>query len=310
MPPSALTRTVNYQAAAATASAGVDFTAVSGTLTFTPGVGSQTVNVPVLGDVGVEADETFLVNLSGSSGPPIADSQGQGTILDDDAPSLSSAELTHGGAELYSLESTGVADLDYFRVAQAPYSSYEALVDATSGDVVPVVLERLGADNVTVLGTGVATGTGGARSLRWRNALSAPVVSHHLRVRSGGCTTTCGADDLYRIRFYDTTFSILRFNNSGSQMTVVILQKPGALAVSGAIHFWSAGGALLATQPFTLGARATLVLNTTTLGVLMGTSGTVTVAHDGGYGALAGKAVALEPATGFSFDSPMVPRAR
>jgi hypothetical protein len=42
--------------------------------------------------------------------------------------------------------------------------------------------------------------------------------------------------------------------------------------------------------------------------VLPGQSGTITVAHDGRYGDLAGKGVALEPSTGFSFDSPMVPR--
>jgi hypothetical protein len=36
----------------------------------------------------------------------------------------------------------------------------------------------------------------------------------------------------------------------------------------------------------------------------------MTVAHDGAYGALAGKAVALEPATGFTFDTPLVPRPR
>jgi len=33
-------------------------------------------------------------------------------------------------------------------------------------------------------------------------------------------------------------------------------------------------------------------------------SGTITVAHDGGYGNLAIKSVALEPSTGFSFDTP------
>ena len=34
----------------------------------------------------------------------------------------------------------------------------------------------------------------------------------------------------------------------------------------------------------------------------------VTVVHNGRYGDLSGKTVALEPATGFSFDSPMIPR--
>jgi hypothetical protein len=41
-----------------------------------------------------------------------------------------------------------------------------------------------------------------------------------------------------------------------------------------------------------------------------GTSGSITVTHDGSYGALAGKAVALEPATGSSFDSPLAYRPR
>jgi hypothetical protein len=39
-------------------------------------------------------------------------------------------------------------------------------------------------------------------------------------------------------------------------------------------------------------------------------SGSVTVIHDGSYGTLAGKAVSLEPATGFAFDSLLEPRMR
>ena len=41
-----------------------------------------------------------------------------------------------------------------------------------------------------------------------------------------------------------------------------------------------------------------------------GQGGTITVSHDGRYGDLAGKTVALEPSTGFSFDSPMLPVPR
>ena len=36
----------------------------------------------------------------------------------------------------------------------------------------------------------------------------------------------------------------------------------------------------------------------------------MTVTHDGGYGVLVGKAVSLEPGTGFTFDTLMLPRAR
>ena len=43
---------------------------------------------------------------------------------------------------------------------------------------------------------------------------------------------------------------------------------------------------------------------------LQNKGGTITVSHDGRYGDLVGKAIALEPATGFSFDTLMVQRPR
>jgi hypothetical protein len=41
-----------------------------------------------------------------------------------------------------------------------------------------------------------------------------------------------------------------------------------------------------------------------------GTFGSLTVTHGGPYGALVGKAVSLEPGTGFSFDTPLTYRPR
>ena len=84
-----------------------------------------------------------------------------------------------------------------------------------------------------------------------------------------------------------------------------MLQNPGAQPVAGRAHFWGGSGSLLATHPFALGSHATLVLNTSGLRALVGQAGSLTVTHDGGYGGLVGKAVSLEPASGFSFDSPM-----
>jgi hypothetical protein len=76
--------TVNYTTANSSATAGQDYTLTSGTLTFALGTTTQTITVPVLGDVLDEANETFNVNLSGASNASIADSQGVGTITDDD----------------------------------------------------------------------------------------------------------------------------------------------------------------------------------------------------------------------------------
>ena len=103
----------------------------------------------------------------------------------------------------------------------------------------------------------------------------------------------------------ETTYAVPRFNNSATQQTVLLLQNTRAQAVQGTIHFFAAAGTLLLSHPFTLSARGLLVLNTSTLPALAGQSGSALVAQNGGYGALAGKAVALEPATGFTFDTPI-----
>src|SRR2546428_692986 len=62
--PSSAAVTVDYATADGTALAGSDYVAASGSLTFAPGETSQSVMVVINGDVTVEPDETFSVNLS------------------------------------------------------------------------------------------------------------------------------------------------------------------------------------------------------------------------------------------------------
>ena len=79
--------TVNYATANGTATtAGSDYSAVSGTLTFAPSVATQTITVPVFGDAADEPNETFVVNLSNATNAVIGDAQGVGTITNDDMP--------------------------------------------------------------------------------------------------------------------------------------------------------------------------------------------------------------------------------
>jgi subtilisin family serine protease len=73
--------TVDYTTRNSTATAGLDYTAVSGTLTFAPGVLSQTVEVPVLFNANAVGNETFFLNLSSaSSNSVLAGGQAQATI--------------------------------------------------------------------------------------------------------------------------------------------------------------------------------------------------------------------------------------
>jgi hypothetical protein len=87
--------TVNYATANSIATAGSDYTAANGTLTFTPGQTSKTVTVAVLGDLLDEANELFFVNLSSPTNATLADGQGVGTITDNDAaPTLRINDVT------------------------------------------------------------------------------------------------------------------------------------------------------------------------------------------------------------------------
>lgn len=78
------TVTVAYATANGTAVAPADYTAKSGTVTFTAGVVTQTVKVTVKGDNTNEPDETFVLNLSSPTNATIADGQGVGLIVDND----------------------------------------------------------------------------------------------------------------------------------------------------------------------------------------------------------------------------------
>ena len=100
--PSHQTITVAFATADGTATAGVDYVATSGTLTFNPGEITKSVSVEVTGDNVDETNETFVVNLSNPTNTTIGAAQGVGTIQDDDGPTLSinSVSVTEGQSGL------------------------------------------------------------------------------------------------------------------------------------------------------------------------------------------------------------------
>jgi hypothetical protein len=307
--PSAGPVTVAFATADNTATAGSDYTATSGVLTFAPGTTALNVTVSVIGDTLDESDETFFVNLSSPTNATIADAQGLETILDDDGADTV-AELSHGFKLVANLSSAGGnEDTDVYPISQNPYSSYEVVVDEASGDVTPVELERLDAAS-SVIQTSEPVGTGTARSLRWANDTSNVIATETVRVASGGCSTDCGSEDTYRVRAYETTYAIPRFNNTGTQVTVLILQNPTNYLITANAHFWDPAGTRLHTETIPVSAKNTVVIVTSSITAVNNQAGSVTVTHNGRYSDLSGKAVALEPATGFSFDSPMLVRVR
>ena len=258
----------------------------------------------------------FVTNSLFASGPlPDPDSTNNQPIVSTPvvvpAPVL---ELGHGSEIFGSSEATeGVAG-DRMRILQQPYASYEVVVDATSGDIVGpsgVLLERVGVAHDPPLQSAAAIGVGPSRSLRFVNASSAAVTDELVRVRTGVWPVPGDGNDVWALRARETTYAVPRFNNSATQVTVLLVQNPTTSSVQATAHLWSPGGALVGTHgPVDIPARGLLVLDTRDVPGAAAASGSITLVHDAPYGALAGKAVAVEPETGFSFDSPLEPRRR
>ena len=76
--------TVTYATADQSATAGQDYEATTGTLTFQPGETATTVSVVVLDDAHDDDQETLTVVLSDASGATLADGEAIGTIRNDD----------------------------------------------------------------------------------------------------------------------------------------------------------------------------------------------------------------------------------
>ena len=214
-------------------------------------------------------------------------------------------DLTQGSDEAHDLAARPgpVADVDWSRVPQEAYSSYEVTIDGVASQVETLELTRFDASGSTLLQTAAAPNVvgGTSRVLEWKNG-SSPAFGL-IRVQGAACGATCGKDAAYRIRAVETTIAVPRFNNSGTQMTTLLIQNTRPTARSVTVYFWSGFGNLLSasTSTFSVPAHGLAVLNTSIPAT--NSLGSITIAHDAGYGGLAVKATTTESATGFSFDT-------
>jgi ELWxxDGT repeat protein len=313
--PSAAAVTVRGEGVPGTASAD-DLTLVPSfpqqypTVTFPAGTASGTslpLSVLVVGDSLDEPNETFHLRLdAGYDAAVPAPEETTGVIVDDDGiAALPPVELTHGARLVADLAPPAgrASDVDYYVWEAQPWASYEVLVDGVSGDAAPLSVERVSPMG-TVLQSGQPVGTGSAVSLRWANGYP----GGHLRVHSAACGTACGPDDTYRLRFYETTLRGSRVNNVGSSATAVILHNTSGRLVAGYITYWYANGTTDHATGFNIPPGGTFVYDTSSF--VPQVAGSITVVHDAPYAALAGKVVAIDPAAGFAFDTPLAPKPR
>ncbi len=128
--------TFDIATADGTATAGSDYAANSQTgLTIAEGDTSTTFDVTVYGDTDAEPDETFLVNITNISGAVSGDTQGVGTILNDDAvvPVLSINNVSQAEGDSGATLFTFTVSLDIPAPAPVTFDVETADDTATAG---------------------------------------------------------------------------------------------------------------------------------------------------------------------------------
>ena len=128
------TVTVDYATSDGSATAGEDYTATSGTLSFAAGETGKTVSVPIGDDNENEGDETFTVTLSNASGAALGTASATGTIENRHVVPLTAS------FEQVPAEHDGTTFVFHVRFSEDPAVSYWVLRDesfgVTGGEVV------------------------------------------------------------------------------------------------------------------------------------------------------------------------------
>ncbi len=209
--------TVNWATADGTATAGTDYTAGNGTLTFNAGDSSKTVSVSVAGDNVDEPNETFTVTLSNPSGADISDGTATGTITDDDAEPTVTLVLSSNSITEVNQESTVTATLDH------PSSEATTVTVSVAPDSPAVAGDyTLSSNRVLTIAAGATTSTGTVTVTSVNNVVDAP---HKTVTVSGTATNTQGvtAPD-------DVTLTI---RDNDATPTVTLVLTPASITEAG-----------------------------------------------------------------------------
>jgi Calx-beta domain/PKD domain/RTX calcium-binding nonapeptide repeat (4 copies) len=127
---------VSYATLDGTAVAASDYNPTSGTLMFAPGETTKTVSVSIYGDLIVEPDETFTLNLSDPVNATLDHATGTGTILNDDLPWLSIGSITQyeGGSGNTTFTFTATLDQVTYAPVSFDYQTYDGTANWTDYD--------------------------------------------------------------------------------------------------------------------------------------------------------------------------------
>jgi uncharacterized repeat protein (TIGR01451 family) len=237
---------VNFATADATATAGLDYLARSGTLTIAPGDTQATLSVPILSDQIHEPDEVFLVNLSSPTNAVLGNAQGIGTIHDNNPPPkifIHDAQVLEGDSGTTELDFTVTLDAPTGLAVSASFATSDGTATAASGDYVP-------AAGVVQLGPGQTNAT--IRVLVNGDTIPEPdetlfvTLTQLVNALAGNlrATGTILDDDTIKVSIADTTVTRGPAGTTTNAVFSLTLNKASAQPVS--VDFATADGTAVA----------------------------------------------------------------
>jgi hypothetical protein len=254
---------VDYATANGTATAGTDYTATSGTLTFDPADATQAITIPTTGDTTFESDETFTVTLSNATGgATITDGQGVGTIDNDDSapPSfaIDNATVTEGGNLVFTVTKTG-STTSSFSVSYATANSSASA----------------GSDYTAASGTLTFTSAETSKPITISTINdTTPENDETMRVNLSGATegaTIADSQGIGTIKSDDVGFSI---NNAsapeGSYLTFTVT-KTGTTSSTTSVNYATANGTATALDYYSKSGTLTFSASQTSHTILVDT---------------------------------------
>ncbi len=261
-PAATLPVTVDWQTADGTATAGTDYTAGNGTLTFGTGDDSKTITVTVTGDDADEPNENFTVTLSNAPSATITDATGTGTITDDDGPPAVTLVLAPASIGENGEKSTVTATLDRA-------SSAATTVTVSAAPVTPAVAGdyTLSGSELTIA-AGQTTSTGEVTITAVNNdvdALDKTVTVSGTATNSQGITApdnvalTITDDDAPVLSIGDASVTEGDAGKSATLTFTVTLTPPATLPVT--VDWATADGTATAGTDYTA-ANGSLTFNT------------------------------------------------
>ncbi len=278
--PSGQTVTVQYATSDGGATAGADYTAASNTITFAPGVTTQTIAIATLDDTLDELAETFSVTLSAPGGATIGDGTAVVTIADNDpAPSLSIDDVTVAEGNAGTSSAT-------FAVSLSAVSGQQVTVNfATSNGTASAGSDYVANAGTLTIPAGQASGTLSVvvngdtlfeASENFNVTLSAP--ANATLADGAGLGTITNDDTAPTLGIVDVS---LAEGNSGTTSFVFTVTQSAISGLTTTVDFTTADG--LATSPADYGAvsgSATIPAGATTGTITVAVSGDSTVEPD------------------------------